>query len=308
MSESASRRKTLGYAFALFTVLVWGTTFIVTKKLLNDYTPLQIMMSRFVLAYVFLWLLRPRRLRLTRRQELSFVLTGLFSCSLYFLAENTALQNTLASNVSIIVSVAPILTAVAANFTTEEKLRRSTLAGFITAFAGVILVVFNGAFVLKFSPKGDLLALLAAVSWTIYSVVIKPFTGKYDSILLTRRTIFWGMITAVPLLAAEGAPFPTAPLARGDILLSFLFLGLVGSAVCYVLWNEAFRCLGIVATNSFIYAIPFITMVAAFFFLHEHISPAAIVGAVLITAGVILSEQPWRRSLPDGQDASPAKS
>lgn len=287
--------KPLGYIFAAFTVLVWGSTFIASKKLLAVYTPVQIMLVRFLLAYGLLWLLRPRRLRLSRRDEALFAVMGLCSCSLYFLAENSALLYTLASNVSIIVSTAPIFTAVLAHFTTDEKFRPSTLVGFLVAFAGVVLVVYNGAFVLKLSPAGDLLAMLAALLWAIYSVVMKRFAGRHDSILLTRRTIFWGLVTALPMAVIEGAAFPAAALARPSVFLNFLYLGLVGSAVCYVLWNEAFRRLGVVSTNSFIYAIPFVTIVAAAVLLGEPVTPVAVAGAGLITLGVLVSQRPPRR-------------
>lgn len=291
-------KKLIGYLCAAFTILVWGSTFISSKILLRYYTPLQIMLTRFLLAYVLLLLLRPGRLKLTRREEAAFCLMGIFSCSLYFLAENTALQHTLAANVSIIVTVAPILTAILAHFTTDEKFSRSTLYGFLCAFSGVILVVFNGAFVLRLSPAGDLLALLAALSWAIYSVIMKRFTDRYDAVLLTRRTLFWGILTALPLTVLEGAPYPLPPLSSPAVALNFLYLGILGSGVCYILWNRAFRILGVVATNNFIYASPFVTIAAAAAFLREPISPAAVVGAVLITVGVVLSQRTVRRAVP----------
>ena len=286
MNRSASS-KTLGYLLALFTVLVWGTTFISTKTLLTVFTPLQVMLTRFVLGQLFLWLLRPRRLHLAAKEEIWFFLMGLFSCSLYFLAENFALLHTQASNVSILITTAPIFTAVLAHFTTEEKLRSGTLLGFLVAFCGVVLVVFNGAFVLKLSPLGDFLSIVAALMWAIYSVIAKGFAGKYDSLLLTRRILFWGMVTALPFALLEHEPYPLAALTEPVILLNCLFLGLLGSALCYVFWNEAFRRLGVVVTNSFIYTTPFITIVAAAIFLDEPIYPAAVAGAVLITAGVV---------------------
>lgn len=281
-----------GYCFAAFTVIVWGSTFISSKVLLEFYTPAQIMLTRFVLAYCALWLLRPRRLALTLRQEGVFFLLGLLGCTAYFYTENTALSYTLASNVSIIVAAAPIFTAILAHFTGEERFRASTLLGFLVAFSGVILVVCNGTFVLKLNPKGDLLALAAAVCWAVYSVLLRRASRGLDSILVTRRTMFWGIVTAVPLVAAEGVPYPTAPLLTASGIANFLFLGLVGSALCFVLWNKAFRLLGVVTTNTFIYLMPFITIVAARIFLDEPISPLALVGAVLITAGVILSQRP----------------
>lgn len=281
-----------GYCFAAFTVVVWGSTFISSKVLLEFYTPAQIMLTRFILAYCALWLLRPKRLPLTLKQEGIFFLLGLLGCTAYFYTENTALSYTLASNVSIIVAAAPIFTAILAHFAGEERFRASTLAGFLVAFSGVILVVCNGTFVLKLNPKGDLLALAAAVCWAIYSVLLRRASRGLDSILVTRRTMFWGIVTALPLVAAEGVPYPTAPLMTASGIANFLFLGLVGSALCFVLWNKAFRILGVVTTNTFIYLMPFITIVAARIFLDEPISPLALVGAVLITAGVILSQRP----------------
>ena len=281
-----------GYCFAAFTVVVWGSTFISSKVLLEFYTPAQIMLTRFILAYCALWLLRPRRLALTLKQEGVFFLLGLLGCTAYFYTENTALSYTLASNVSIIVAAAPIFTAILAHFAGEERFRASTLAGFLVAFSGVILVVCNGTFVLKLNPKGDLLALAAAVCWAIYSVLLRRASRGLDSILVTRRTMFWGIVTALPLVAAEGVPYPMAPLMAASGIANFLFLGLVGSALCFVLWNKAFRILGVVTTNTFIYLMPFITIVAARIFLDEPISPLALLGAVLITAGVVLSQRP----------------
>lgn len=281
-----------GYCFAAFTVVVWGSTFISSKVLLEFYTPAQIMLTRFILAYCALWLLRPRRLALTLKQEGVFFLLGLLGCTAYFYTENTALSYTLASNVSIIVAAAPIFTAILAHFAGEERFRASTLAGFLVAFSGVILVVCNGTFVLKLNPKGDLLALAAAVCWAIYSVLLRRASRGLDSILVTRRTMFWGIVTALPLVAAEGVPYPMAPLMTASGIANFLFLGLVGSALCFVLWNKAFRILGVVTTNTFIYLMPFITIVAARIFLAEPISPLALLGAVLITAGVVLSQRP----------------
>jgi len=285
------QEKLTGWLFAGFTVAVWGSTFISSKLLLQYYTPVQIMLTRFLLAYCALWLLRPRRMALTVRQEAAFLLMGLSGCSIYFYTENTALTCTLASNVSIIVAAAPIFTAILAHLAGQERFRASTLWGFLIAFTGVILVVFNGTFVLKLSPKGDLLALTAAACWAVYSVLLRHMSQGRDSLLVTRRTLFWGILTALPMVLLEGRPYPTAPLLTLPVAGNFLFLGLIGSGLCYVLWNKAFRLLGVVATNNFIYLIPFVTIVAARLVLHETLSPMAVLGAVLITAGVIAAQR-----------------
>ena len=292
-----NHEKLTGYLFALFTIAVWGSTFISSKKLLSVYTPSQIMLTRFLLAYCALRLLRPRKLALTWKQEASFFLLGLSGCSIYFYTENTALTYTLASNVSIIVAAAPIFTAILAHFAGEERFRRSTLWGFLVAFTGVVLVVCNGTFVLKLNPRGDFLALAAAACWAVYSVLLRRVSQGLDPILVTRRTLFWGAVTAAPMVLLEGAPYPTAPLLTPVVAGNFLFLGLIGSGLCYVLWNKAFRLLGVVATNNFIYLNPFVTIVVARIFLDEPISPLALLGAVLITVGVVVSQRPSKKQM-----------
>ena len=285
------RRKLTGYLFAGITILIWGSTFISSKRLLDVYTPAQIMLTRFLLAYAALWLLRPRTLKCSLKEELVFILLGLSGCSVYFYTENSALHYTLASNVSIIVAAAPIFTAILAHFAGLERFRSGTLHGFLIAFAGVILVVCNGTFVLKLNPKGDLLALAAALCWAVYSVLIRKLDDDLDSLLITRRTLFWGLLTAIPMALLEGAPYPVAPLLTPVIAGNFLFLGLLGSGLCYILWNRAFVYLGVVTTNSFIYIQPFITILVGRIFLQEPISPLALVGAGLITAGVVATQR-----------------
>ena len=286
-----NREKFVGCLFALFTVVAWSSTFISSKILLIHYTPSQIMLLRFLLAYLMLWLMKPKKLHLSLRQEAGFILLGLAGCSIYFYTENTALTYTLASNVSIIVAAAPIFTALLAHFAGEERIRRGTVIGFLIAFAGVILVVCNGTFVLKLNPKGDLLALAAAACWACYSVLMRKHGDGLDTLLATRRIIFWGIVTALPILLATPASFPVAPLLTPAVIGNFLFLGLLGSCLCYVLWNQAFRYLGVVTTNSFIYIQPFITIVVGWLFLKEPISPLALLGAALITVGVVASQR-----------------
>lgn len=286
-----NRQKLKGLIFATVTIIIWGSTFISSKTLLSIYTPAQIMLTRFVLAYAALWLVRPRKLSIPLKTEFIFLLLGLSGCSIYFYTENTALTYTLASNVSIIVAVAPMFTAILAHFAGLERFRSNTLFSFLIAFAGVILVVCNGTFVLKLNPLGDFLALAAAACWAVYSILIRRLDDSIDPLLVTRRTLFWGIVTALPLVLLEGAPYPLAPLMTPVVAGNLLFLGLLGSCLCFVLWNRAFSYLGVVTTNSFIYLQPFITIVAGWLFLNEPISPLALVGAALITAGLIAAQK-----------------
>lgn len=117
------------HMMALLVCTVWATTFVCSKELLAYYTPAQVMLMRFVLAYFVLWLLRPRPLRWQGRGELTFLLMGILGGTLYFWTENTALQHTFAANVSIIVAMAPILTSILAHFSPGMKAAYDGMGG-----------------------------------------------------------------------------------------------------------------------------------------------------------------------------------
>lgn len=303
MNEHLKKTRLVGHLLALAAILVWGSTFISSKVLLSVYSPPQLITMRFAVAYAALWLIRPRAPRIVWRDEAQFFLLGCFGGSVYSMLENTALTRTLASNVSIIVSAAPILTAVLAHFFTSEKLRSSALWGFLIAFAGVALVVFNGTVILKLSPVGDLLSLGAALSWAVYSVLLTRLISRYDSVVLTRKVMFYGLITALPIMLLSGPLPDLAPLADPARLFNLLFLGLFGSGVCYIAWNIATRRLGIVTTNNYIYVTPFVTMVTAAVFLREPVSVMGVAGAALIVLGVFVCNRGVRPSEPQPAEA-----
>jgi drug/metabolite transporter (DMT)-like permease len=294
MSESAFTRgqKTTGHLFALFTTLVWGSCFVLTKVMLRSFTPIQIIPLRMGLAYLALWALRPKILKLSLRDELRFILIGITGGSFYFFLQNTAAAHTSAANVSILVSMSPILTVILAQMFSRrgEKLGKWVYIGAVVAIAGVIMVVLNGTLSFHLSPVGDLLALAAALMWAVYSILIKNYTEQYDNFLVTRRVFLWAFLTAVPLmLITDGMPNLTPLFTQPAILLSWLFLGVFGNAVCFALWNIAFKRLGVVITNNYLYATPFITVVVGWLLLDEKISLMSILGAVLITAGVVFA-------------------
>ena len=116
-----------GHLIALATICVWGSTFIFSKTLLSVFTPLQIMLMRFLVAYAVLWCMYPKTEKTTAKDNLGMFFMSLFADTAYFLCENNALRYTLASNVSILVASAPIWTAVLAHFFTKgNRLRRNT--------------------------------------------------------------------------------------------------------------------------------------------------------------------------------------
>ena len=233
------------------------------------------------------------RLRGVRlRDELLLAAAGLTGGSLYFLTENIALEYAPASNVSLIVCTAPVWTALLLSLVyRSERMTRRQTAGCALAFVGVVLVVLNGRFVLHLSPRGDLLALSAALLWMLYSLVIKRLGDRLPVAYVTRKVFFYGIVTILPWFAWEPFDLPAATLRHPAVWGNLLFLGVVASLLCYVLWNAAMTRLGAVRTTNYIYLNPLVTMLTAALVIDERITPAALCGAALILSGMWLAER-----------------
>ena len=151
---STQKTRVAGHMAAIFTMLIWGTTFISTKVLLESLSPLEILVLRFVAGYIFLWLIRPVPLKLKSvKEELIMVVAGITGIGIYYLLENIALTMTQASNVSVIVSVAPIFTGIMAHFFLDgERMKKSIVAGFICAMLGICLITFQKGEKLELNP------------------------------------------------------------------------------------------------------------------------------------------------------------
>lgn len=281
-----------GHLMAAFAMIIWGTSYIASKVLLVHLQPTQLLTLRFFLAYVVSWCLAPKWYPFTSlKEELGFFSLTVTGVVGYFYLENTALVYTTASNVSILLSSAPMFTALAAHVALkEEKMNRSTVIGFLVAMVGVILVVGNGALVLKLNPRGDVIAVFAAMMWAVYSVLLKEPAGRMNQFILTRRMLFYALCLMIPILIVSGqADIPWGELAHPAELFCLAELSVFGSCICYVLWNHAINRIGVVKTNNYIYIGPFITMVTAAVTIREKITLAGVAGAIFIIVGVILA-------------------
>ena len=284
-----------GHLAATVTTLIWGTTFISTKVLLQHFEPVEILILRFVLGFLALLLAYPRRLKgTTPQQEVSFCLAGLCGICLYYLLENIALTHTMASNVGVIISVAPFFTALLTFFLSKGKERpgASFFLGFVLSMVGLGLIHFGGT-ELEWNLTGDLLALLAAVVWAVYSVLTKRI-GEYGYpvVLTTRRIFFYGILFMLPAIGILRFDPNWNVLRYPEVIGNLLFLGLGASALCFVTWNFSVKLLGAVRTSTYIYLVPVVTVIFSVWILKEPVTPLSILGMTLTLFGLILSE--WR--------------
>ena len=293
MEDGMEKKLAVGHALCLVTVTVWGMTFISTKLLLESFTPIEILFFRFILGFLALNLIYPKRMKLAeRKQELLFMGAGLCGVVLYFLLENIALLYSLASNVSVIVSTAPLFTAIAAKLLLGEgKLGLGFYLGLTAAMAGVVIITLNGSAAFQLNPLGDLLALLAGLSWAAYSILLKKISALgHHTIQVTRRVFFWGLIFMLPVMACMGVRLDLSRFGNVVNLGNILFLGLGASALGFVSWSYSVKTLGAVKSSVYIYFQPVVAVVASALILHEQITWLAVAGTALTLAGLVLCQ------------------
>lgn len=282
------------HLLALLTAIIWGTTFVSTKVLINyGLTPAEILLYRFVLAYIGIWFICPRRLWADNvKDELLFVACGLTGGSLYFITENMALGITLASNVSLIICTSPILTALLVRLLGISKSVRKTLVyGSVFALIGVALVVFNGSMILQLNPLGDILTLTSALMWSLYSIILKWLDKRYSVLFITRKVFIYGILTLLPVFFFSPLTRDTSILLNPVVVANLLFLGVIASMLCYIFWNLSVKELGAVRASNYIYIIPLVTLITSSIVIDESITPIAIAGCILILFGVYVAER-----------------
>ncbi|MCL2194693.1 MAG: DMT family transporter [Oscillospiraceae bacterium] len=294
MEETVSKK---GHISAFVTVLIWGTAFISTRVLLTDFIAVEILFYRFSIALLVLLLAYPRRLKGTdKKQELVFAAAGL-CFTLYFLLENLALTHTAASNVGVIISTSPFFTALIAGWLLEgEKPKANFFVGFLAAIVGILLISFSRSGAMVFNPVGDLLALAAAFTWSVYSIVLRK-VGQFGhhTIQTTRRIFGYGLVILLPVLFLFLFEWGIARFAQPVNLLNILFLGLGASAICFATWNVAVRKLGAVKTSVYLYLVPVITVVASVLVLEESVTWLSAIGTILTLVGLFVSGMKFKR-------------
>ena len=280
----------------MLVIMVWGTTFVATKLLLhNGLSPRDIFFFRFLLAYIGIWFFGPRRLFADNiKDEFLLMLAGLTGGSLYFMAGNTALEITQASNVALLACTAPVLTILFSRLLFKnERLKKNRFLwqGSVLAFAGVAFVIFNGQIILQLNPLGDMLGLLAAFSWALYTILLNRLSGRYSMLFITRKVFAYGLIALLPLFLHSPLNLNMHLLTHPVIMGNLIYLGLMSSLLCYFLWNTVVKSLGAVRANNYVYLSPVVTMTTAAIVLNETITFMALAGAFLILVGVALAER-----------------
>lgn len=286
--------KTLPYLEALFAVIVWGASFIATKVVLLDISPIAVVWLRFAMGVIILGITvswQGQFMLLGKSEWGYFALLGFLGITFHQWLQSNGLQTSEAGTTAWIVSTTPVFMALLGWMILKERIGWIKITGIILAFAGVLLVVSKGDLasvsVGKFGAPGDKLILVSAVNWAVFSVLSRRGLKSHSASLMMFYVMTFGwLFTSILFFSSTGLGELAELTDKG--WLGILFLGVFCSGLAYIAWYDALQALSAAQTGVFLYIEPLVAVVVAFFILSEAITPISMMGGGVILFGVWL--------------------
>ncbi|RKY95833.1 MAG: EamA/RhaT family transporter [Ignavibacteriae bacterium] len=283
--------KSLRYWLIILAVIFWGTSFIATKVALEELDPETIISLRLILASILLMLsafVTKKKFDVKLKNHGSIFLLACVAV-FHLWIQVTGLKYTTAANTGWIIGTAPIFMAIFAAIFFREKISLLQFGGIVLAMFGLLLLVGKGDFasIDLIKNKGDLLVLGSAFTWGVYSTVNKKISLSYSPLMTILYLFLMMTIIIVPFNLNTSTINSVVHLSSIG-WISILFLGLLCSGVAYVIWAYSLRDMESAKVGAFLYFEPFVTVAAAWIFLHESITLLMLLSGIIITAGVFL--------------------
>jgi len=272
---------------------IWGGMYVVSKVVLNVIPPFTLVTIRLILGGFTLWLFRAMRggMKIERKQFLQVFGVGLigYGISLGFQFVGTSLST--AANGSLVTSATPAFILLFAWIILREHITPLRLAALLISTLGVVAVIDPRT--AQLNPGlflGNLSLLAAALTWALYSVLIRIVTRKMDVLSVTLIAFLGGLPIVIPAGIWELSSTKIGHISLG-ILGGLLFLGIISTALAMVLWNTAFAALDASVASLTFFAQPVVGTLLGWFFLKETITSLFLLGGLLIAIGLIMASR-----------------
>jgi drug/metabolite transporter (DMT)-like permease len=282
------------YVSVTLAMVFWGFTFVLYKYANLSFRPTSIVFLRlfvsifFLFGFAFLF----RRLNRIRKQDQKwFILMALFEPFIYFLGEANGMTMVTPTVGAIIISTIPLFVPFGAKLLFGEKLTLFNKVGLVISFTGVLMVVLTKSGGLSAEPMGILLMFLAVFGAVGYTLLAKKLLSDYNPITITAYQSLYGLLMFAPLFLGIELPRLEPASVSTESLLAVLYLGVIGSGICFILLNIAMRELGAARANIFANIVPVVAALVSFLMLQEPMPLLKILGIAVTLVGLMMSQR-----------------
>jgi drug/metabolite transporter (DMT)-like permease len=283
---------------ALFAVTLWGASFVATKIALQYASPSTVVWLRFAMGVIILGLatILDRQFSLPQGKDWAyFAILGFLGITLHQWLQSTGLVTAQATTTGWIIASTPIFMALLGLIILRERLLWYQVTGIFLATFGVLLVVTKGDLAAiiagRFGTPGDLLVLISAPNWAVFSALSRSGLKRYPSTLMMFYVMSFGWLFT-SILFFSGSGISQIISIPWDGWIAIAFLGVFCSGLAYIFWYDALKVLPVAQTGAFLYIEPIITVIVAALLLREKILLATLVGGITILIGVWLVNRP----------------
>ena len=279
-------KSTLLWSLALVGVcVVWGSGFTIVKIAMSEADPIVFVATRFLIATVILTFLSIGRFKKMSWQMAGAGFLLAIPISLGFITQTMGLEMTTASNAGFITGMSVIFTPILASIFLKKKTSLTSMVGVLLATFGLGFLSLRGKFEVS---MGDLLVLVCALMFAIHIILLDRYSNKFDGILLAFFQMAW--VAAIALALSWNRIIGEVSHYSASTLFSVAYLGIFGTAIAYFVQTLAQKSVSPVSTSLIFQTEVVFTVVFAYFFLHELLSPIQWVGAILIFSGALLCQ------------------
>ncbi len=281
----------ISHGMAFFTIFIWALTFLCTKGLQESFTNLEILLFRYSLAYIVVWMIYPKKpVFYGWKIESLIIIASICGTSFYQYMENVSVLYTTPASVSFITAMAPLFTALFSRIILKTKLEAKTIIGMIISIIGVGFISFGDSKVIETGLVGDMIILGIIWLWAIYTILVKILSQRgYRGYMITRKLFFYSLVEMfIPVLFTVDVKMSDFTVPN---ILGLAFLGVFASAICFYTWNTSVERLGPVTTSKYLFIMPIITLLAQMALKMAGFSYVALIGMCLILLGLFISEK-----------------
>ncbi len=288
------RKLGLGDLLLVVVVIVWGINVPLTKILLNQLTPVQIIGLRwppFALSLIVVLLAMRRRWRIRRRDLWWLVLLAVPGVAANQFLWVTGLDSTLPSRSSLIFSSAAVVAPLLAPLFGGAPLRRIGWTGVGIALFGLYIVLskgFSEGLLNSPTSRGDFLTFCSALCVALFTAASRPFIRRYGSVTFTTYAIVLGAVFIAPIATRSALRADFASLS----LVSWLCLGhmiFLGGTVGFLCWFAGVSRIGPARTAVYQCLIPVMAVAASAVLVNDRLSVTQLLGAAIALGGVLLA-------------------
>jgi len=274
--------------------LLWALSFVWYKQVLIYLPPITLVLFRLVIAVSILSVVAlfiGKLQKMQRRDLPAFIALSFFQPFAYFMGESFGMQYVSSTVGAVVISTIPIFAAIAGFFILKERLGWINLIGMALSFAGVGLIVFEGAADLNFKPIGILFLFVAVLAAVGYGLVLLRYIQRYNTFTVIVYQLALGIVWFLPFFVIKDLPGLQSSIFVREMLIPLLELAILCSAVAFLLYIYSVRNVGISRATVFANLIPVFTAISAFFILDEKISMQKVLGILIVIGGLFLSQK-----------------